>query len=296
MEKRHPDWKPAPIKEQYTLNVRLVDGGSDRPLAKREVEVHRWNAKVGGLSLDVRLRTDGNGWTSPTPRASGELEACIARLPGYRVAARCFRPLAGQNLRLHLRAWPLRATLTRYVWRKGDDVNRIAELCGQPVEALLKVNGLAATGFKAGLRVVLPCWAASIRPEGRETWDSVAASFGYGNARGLAKALGMKSLDAAEEVVLPDWNLFYAREGDRLTDLDAMFGLAKGSVRTVGRVHHPDPDRPYVGETVAVPLPEFTIKVIGERPARSPQPAASKAPVRGTTAARKGRTRSRPRR
>jgi len=259
MEKRHPDWKPDPVVARYTLVVRLVDASIDRPLGKREVEVHRWNAKAGTLVPDARLRTDGNGWTRATQRASGELEACVARLPGYHAAARCFRPLAGQTLRLHLRAWPLPGSMTPYVWRKGDELKAIAALCGHPAETLQALNQLGPRGFNAGMRVILPCWGASYRLDAGETWDDVAARFGYRNAKGLAKALGAKNLDAAEEAVLPDWNFFYAREGDRLSGVEAMFGLRKGSVRTVGRVHHPDPDRPYAGETLAVPVAGFAI-------------------------------------
>jgi hypothetical protein len=54
-----------------------------------------------------------------------------------------------------------------------------------------------------------------------------------------------------------------AREGDRLSAIDAMFGLPKGSARTVGRGHHPDPDRPYAGEAVAVPVPGFAKQLVG---------------------------------
>ncbi|MEO5881093.1 MAG: hypothetical protein ABIQ06_01645 [Caldimonas sp.] len=262
MEKRHPDWKPVPEKEAYTLSVQVVDGGTNRPLGKREVQVLRWNARAASLQPDVRLRTDGSGWTRPTQRASDELEACVVTLPGYRVAARCFRPLAGQKLRLHLRAWPLPAAMTPYRWRKGDDLKRIAELCGHPPETLLALNQLeSARGFKTGLRVILPCWAASYRLETWDTWEAVAASFGYKNAKGLAKALGVRSLAAMTEATLPDWSFFVAREGDRLTAIDAMFGLPKGSARIVGRVHHPDPDRPFAGETLAIPTPRFAERI-----------------------------------
>jgi hypothetical protein len=148
--------------------------------------------------------------------------------------------------------------MTTYRWRKGDDLARIAELCGHPPEALLTLNQLeSARQLKTGLRVILPCWAASLRLEPWDTWDAVAAGFGYRNAKALAKTLGVKTLDALVEAVLPDWTFFYAREGDRLSAIDTMFGLPKGSVRIVGRVHHPDPDRPYAGETLAVPSPAF---------------------------------------
>jgi len=214
---------------------------------------------------DVRLRTNGHGWTRPAQRASGELEGCAAKLPGYHVAARCFGPLAGQNLRLHLIGWPLPGSMTPYVWKKGDGLKAMADLCGHSPESLQALNQLGPRGFKAGTRVILPCWAASCRLQAGETWDDVAARFGYRNTKGLTKALGLQSLGAVEEVVLPDWHFFYARHGDRLSALDAQFGLSKGSVRTVGRTHHPDPDRAYAGETLAVPVTGF---VIGGAPKR----------------------------
>ena len=268
MEKRHPDWKPQPPKEIYTLTVRLSDGGSGSPLVKRAVDVLRWDAQAGSLRPSTSLRTDGNGWTKPSQRVSGELEACVVKLPGYRVAARCFRPLAGQNLRLHLRAWPLPSAMAPYLWHKGDQLEAIALLCGHPAKTLLALNHLDdAAGFKAGLRVILPCWGASYHLDAWDSWDGVAAGFGYKNAKGLAKVLGLKGLDTMSELTLPDWSLFYAREGDRLSAIDTMFGLPKGSVRAVGRVHHPDADRPYAGETLAVPTPAFA-KQLGVARAR----------------------------
>lgn len=256
MEKRHPDWKPAPVKEVYRLQVRLTEGGSGQPLVRREVQCLRWDAKTGNLQPDVLLRTDAHGWTKPQQRTSGELQACVARLPGHRVAARCFRPLAGQNVRLHLRAWPLTEALVPYRWRKGDELPALALLCGHPVEALLAANQLdVAAGLKSGQRVILPCWRATYHLEPWDDWDHVAAAFGYRDARGLARSLGLKSMDSLDVVVLPGWNYFFARAGDTLDAIDRMFGLPKGSTRTVGRVHHPDANRPYAGETLAVPTP-----------------------------------------
>ena len=159
-------------------------------------------------------------------------------------------------MRLHLRAWPLPSALTPYRWRKGDQLEAIAQFCGHPAKTLLAVNQLEdAAGLKAGMRVILPSWGASYGLEAWDRWDDIAAAFGYGNAKGLAKALGVKDLGAVQNVVLPDWSFFVARESDSLVAIDAMFGLPKGSARIVGRVHHPDADRPYAGETIAVPVP-----------------------------------------
>ncbi len=49
MEKRHPDWKPDPAGETYTLSAQVVDGKSNRPIAKAEVDVVHWRDEIGGF-------------------------------------------------------------------------------------------------------------------------------------------------------------------------------------------------------------------------------------------------------
>ncbi len=258
MEKRHPDWKPSPVEEIYTLSVQVVDGMTNRPLPKIEIDVWHWHEESGGFRQEAQLFTDRYGCTRPQKRPSGDLEAVVARAPGYHVTARCQRPLAGQKVRLHLRAWPLQKSLMPYLWRKADTITAIVQLCGQSEAALLDVNHLHdASEFKPGMRVILPCWAATYRLESWDTVDSVAEAFGYKNAKGLAKAMGLKEYRNVEEARLPDWHFLYAREQDSLGVIDTMFKLPKGSARTVGRVFHPEPSRPYAGETIAVPALAF---------------------------------------
>jgi len=258
MEKRHPEWKPVPPREVYTLSVQVVDGKTNRPIPKAEVDVWHWLDKTGGFRLETQLFTDRHGCTRRLERPSGDLEAYVARVPAHRVTARCLRPLAGQKVRLLFRAWPLVKSLRPYLWRKDDTLEAIARFCGHSDAALLAANHVRkAVEFRPGMRVILPCWTATYRLESWDTLDGVAAAFGYKNAKGLAKALGVKEFRNVEEVLLPDWHFFYAGEKDTLAAIDRMFRLPRGSSRTVGRVYNPDPNKPYAGETIAVPAPGF---------------------------------------
>ena len=258
MEKRHPDWKPVPEPKIYTLSAQVVDGKTNLSIVKAQLDVWHWYEASRAFRREARLFTDRYGCTRPVDRPSDKLEACIVQLPGYRVMPRCQRPLAGQKLRLLFRAWTLSKSLVPYLWGKRDTAESMAQLCGHSVTALLEANHLKKSSeFKTGMRVILPCWTAAYRLEGRDTLDGVAAAFGYRNAKGLARALGLKKLDNVEEVRLPDWHFFYAREQDTLSGIDLMFRLPKGSSRTVDRAFHPDPDKPFAGETIAIPTPAF---------------------------------------
>lgn len=266
MEKRHPDWKPAQPREIYTLSAQVVDGMTNRPLPKIEVDVWHWYEEAGGFRQEARLYTDRYGCIRAQKRPSGDLEACIARVPGYRVTGHCQRPLAGQKVRLLFRAWPLVRSLFPYLWRKEDTVESLAQLCGHSEATLLEVNHLSKTAeFKPGMRVILPCWIATYRLESWDTMDGVAKAFGYKDVKGLAKALGINELRNVEEVRLPDWHFFYAREQDSLSGIDKMFKLPKGSARAVGRLFHPDPDKSYAGETIAVPAFGFSRTLLRKR-------------------------------
>jgi hypothetical protein len=271
MEKRHPRWKPTQEKERYNLWIRVVDGATLKPLPEMMVDILHWNAEektpygTGGFFLDKRLYTDGHGCITVEDRPSGELEAYVVRKPGFRAVVRCLRPLAGQNVRLHMRVWPLKNDSVRLVWKGSDTLDVIAQRMGHSVEEILKLNRFRGTiGPKPGMRINLPCYLAAYQLEPWDTLDWVGQTFGYGDAKGLAAVNGYRDvseLDGGTEIKLPDWHFFYAHENDTLENFDAMFGLPKGSSITVGRVFHPDARLPYAGETVAVPTALFAEKM-----------------------------------
>ena len=113
LEKRHPDWSPPKKEEDYSLWIRVIDGATLQPLPKVMVDIMHWDPTAstpygaGGFRHDDRTYSDERGCVQIPKRPSGELEAYVVRQPGSRSVVRCLRPLAGQNVRLHMRVWPM---------------------------------------------------------------------------------------------------------------------------------------------------------------------------------------------
>lgn len=263
LEKRHPDYKWLPRKELYDLWIRVIDGHTLQPLPECRVDVWHWDRRLptpygrGGFRLSTSVWTEGSGGVELPGRPSGQLEAYTVRRPGYRVVPRCLRPLAGQKVRLHMRAWRLERASIRYTWSRRDTLERIAALTGHDENRILSLNRLkTASDLSPGLVLNLPCWAGTYQLESWDDPDWVGAAFGYENADGLANRSGLRDLSRYHPdagLKLPDWHFFYAREGDTLDTIDKFFGLPEGSAVTVGRVYRPDRRLLFAGETVAVP-------------------------------------------
>lgn len=271
IEKRHPKWQPSVDKNIYDLWLRVIDGISLQPFPKVRVDIWHWDPKAptpygtGSFRLDGRIYTNKEGTIHISERPSGELEAFSASLPGRRAVVRCLRPLDGQKVRFHMRVWPLIKDTIQYKWQDRDTLEDMAQFTGYSAEEILKLNQVRSESeLKPGLEIVLPCYMATYRMEQWDTFDWVAKTFGYGDAKGLAEVNGLKdekSFTGGEDIILPDWHFFYAREKDILEEIDVKFNLPKGSTITVGRAYHPDSRLPYVGETIAVPTLRFTDKL-----------------------------------
>jgi hypothetical protein len=232
-------------------------------LPKTRVDVFRYDASLatpygrGGFKLDVSRYTDRYGNLKAPGRPAGEVEAYLAKAPGYRAVARCARPLPGQLVRIHIRLWPLTRDLRPYVWRKEDTVAALSQLCGCTEQEFLDVNHLGAgVRILPGSRMILPCRSAVYRLEPWDRLEWVARNFGCKNVKELARLTRLDPSvmeSGAADIRLPGWHFVYAREGDTLDSLDRQFGLPPGSAVTVGRCYHPWPRLPYVGEVVALP-------------------------------------------
>ena len=267
IEKRHPKWEPPEEKEVYDLWLHIIDAVSLRPIPEVKVNIWHWDPKIltrsdiGDFRLDETKWTNSDGNVQVEDRPSGELEAYTGHQKGYRIDPSCKRPLAGEKVRIHIRAWPLQEDRVKYTWRSGDDIKSIAELSGHSIYQILRINKINdPSNLKPGRTIILPCYTASYRLEPWDTFDSVGKTFGYGDAQGLAEANGYKDpswLDLSYDIKLPDWHFFYARKDDVLPMIDEMFDLPEGSTITIGRVFRPNPRRPYYGEILAVPLKRF---------------------------------------
>jgi hypothetical protein len=264
LEKRHPDWRPADDKKTYNLWLKVIDGRTLRPIPEAMIDILFWDPKLptpygtGGFKLDRRIYTSGYGIIQVPHLPSGNLQALIMHHREHRAVVRCFRPLSGQNVRVHLRAWRLQDATVNYTWKSGNDVSETAELTGHTVSELLGVNGLKdPASLKPGMQILLPCYSAIYNMEQWDNLDWLGETFGYKDAQGLAEANGfkeMEQLSRAPAIRLPGWMFFFARENDTLEKIDSMFDLPRGSSITVGKVYHPDDRIPFPGETVAVPI------------------------------------------
>jgi hypothetical protein len=271
VEKRHPEWIPPEKSREYDLWVRVVDAVKRVPIPEARLNLFRWDPKMttpygqGGLNLVDQCYTNSDGVYHDKNRPSGELEAVALYLPGWRAVARCFRPLEGQHVRLYIRAWPLKPTTLPYIWRHDDSLEHIEHLTGHKARNILKDNGLSdPSDLKPGIGISLPCYSATYRMEPGDTFEWLSEAFGYESVKEVSKLNGMRDLsswDGSSDIVLPGWYFFYAPPNASLERIDEQFGLSKGSVRTVGRVHHADSRLPYEGETIAIPTVSRTITI-----------------------------------
>jgi hypothetical protein len=266
VEKRHTEWKP-PVKEKtYDLWIRVVEGNTLKPIPKSKVNILHWDPEFktaygkGGFRLDAQEYTDRNGSIHQPKRPSDELEAFTVNLPGYRITPRCIRPLAGQRVRLHMKAWRLKENQTEFVWKKEETINSLAKLTGHSANEIRKINNLDKERVGSGQKIKLLCYAASYKIEAGDNLDQIGRLFGYKDAKGLLKVNGISDVakfDYGVALNLPDWYFFYARKTDTLDGLDSLFDLPKGSSTMVGKVFHPNNKLPYLNEIIAIPNKRF---------------------------------------
>ena len=260
VEKRHPEWKPSQVKPEYDLWVRVVNGETLEPFAETPVNILHWNPGVAGRKGEFKLvkisYTDANGAIYEPHRPCGELEAVTVSLPGWHVDARCFRPLPGQPVNFHMRAWHLQKGTVPVKWKPGNTVEAIGLLTGFGPQAVFDTNRIVADKrLTAGMELSLPCFAASYRAQSNDDLSWLVKTFGYADIEELAKVNGMPEPSKlySRDIILPGWHFLYARRGDSLESIEKMFELPPGSARIVGLTHHPNPKIPYPSETIAIP-------------------------------------------
>ena len=260
LEVRHPKYEPPALeKRPYRLWVRLLDADWNKGLPEAQVETWHWDdSGPGTFNLDGQYMTDAWGEVSAGERPSGELEAVCARLPSWRVTPRVFRPLAGQPVRISLRAWQMKPAERRFTWEADLDLEALGERCGAHGGDILALNKLAGPGdLLPGLRLSLPCFEAGMKIEPGDSPGQVAERFGIKDLKALAKANGLGGLaeyDGSLDLKLPGWHFFHAAPGDTLEVFDKLFNLPPGSCVATGRVFRPRPGLLIAGEVVGVPV------------------------------------------
>ena len=230
-------------------------------LCEAPVNLMRWASDRRVFTILEQRYTAGDGGVHDPDRWCGELEAVSLALPGWRAVARCFRALPGQPMRFHMRAWKLREATRAYTWKDDDNLEAMVHRCGYSATEFLSRLGLTdANQLAKGMELRLPCWEAAYWLEAGDTLEWLAGSFGYSGVEELLHVNGYASpseLDGSEPVLLPGWRFFYALPNEPLESLDERFVLPRGSCRTVGRVHHPEPRAALPWESVAVPSAGF---------------------------------------
>jgi hypothetical protein len=259
LEVRPPNYQPGAEKQVYQLWVRVLDANWNKGLPEVQVETWHWDdTGPGKFNLDGQYMTDAWGEVAAGERPSGELEAVSARLPGWRVTPRAFRPLAGQPVRISLRAWKMKPAERRFTWEQGLDLEQMGERCGMHGQDILDLNKLAGPGdLQPGMRISLPCFEAALRIEPGDSPGQIAERFRFADPDTLAKANGlggMAEYDGSLELQLPGWHFFHAAPGDTLETFDKVFNLPASSCVAVGWAFRPQPGVLVAGEVVGVPV------------------------------------------
>jgi hypothetical protein len=263
VEKRHPKYVQPELEPVYGLWLRIIDGVARKPLPEAIVELWRWDDAirtpygVGAFVMDGQHYTNGNGVIQLDGLRANHLHWYTVRMPGWRIASRCLRPLPNQMVRLHMRAWKMTLDMFRYTWQDHDVLDDIAGLTNLEPHDILKMNNLVSSSqLSTGMTISLPCYQGTYRPENWETLDAIARRFGLKDSQVLADVNGLhdiKAYDGAADLKLPHWRFFHARNDDSLGWFDEHFGLPSNSTVPVHRVYRPRGDALLPGEVVAVP-------------------------------------------
>jgi hypothetical protein len=263
IEARHPAYVESEPVREYHLEIRVIDGLILEPLPEVRVNIWHWDAELferdpsRGFQLDDQVWTGGDGSFVQSKRPAEELEAVSAYLPGWRITPRCYRPLPGEPVRMHLRAWRMQPTKVRYAWKKRDRLEAMAFRCGLEVEEILQINGLEDPEvLNAGMTIHLPCYAGALWLDSWDTPQDIAKRFRFKDEEMLARINGLRDLgeyDSSLEMQLPGWYFFHAGINDTLETFDRIFGLPDGSCVPAGRTYRPSSGYLFIGEVVGIP-------------------------------------------
>ncbi len=263
MEVRHPDYRPPQIKPLYNAWVRLLDGLDLKPLVKQPVGIWRWYPHEHGpfgsgvFRLNEKHWTASNGGVEFLNRPAEVWEAVVPEMPGWRAAPRAYLPLAGQPLQMTQRAWKMQPARRPFTWQDSLNLDEMGERCGTDGQAILALNRLHSPGdLRGGMNIILPCFAAALRPGARETIQALAKRFRI-EEKELTEANHLHKLsdyNGSFDLLLPGWNFFHAHPSDTLPAFDKMFSLPPGSCIPVERVFRPHPGLLYAWEVVGVPI------------------------------------------
>ncbi len=257
IEKHHPEQRePEEGPPRHSLWTQVQNEEDLEPLPESILDIFMRHPEEMQFHQIEQGCTDAAGSLFLEELPAEELMAVTCRLPGWWFPARCYRPLAGERVGLEFYAARLEPGEIEYAAREDDNLENLALLTGFEPELILEHAGGHP---EPGMHIMLPCYKASYCLQEGETLEEVAAAFAYQGLEELLWMLGTESRAQLEtgRFQLPGWRFIYARQEDTLDSLEERFNLPNQAARFVGRLHHPDPRRPYLNEIVAIPTPEF---------------------------------------
>jgi len=266
--KRHPDWKPEPVGNDYGLWVRVTDGYTKGGIPEAKVSLYTWKAGVsagkGEFVPESYWFTNGMGIVEASGLPCSSKKLVLVDCKPWLPQVWRFRPIGGQKVRLNFKLWQNKRGVCRYEWKMGDTLDDVASLAGTDPKAILDMNKLhSEKDLKPGQLIDIPCFEAVYRFEDRDTLKRISELFCYDSVEKLAEANKLAKpykLYKEQAVLLPSWLFFIAPPGSLFEELDKRFKLPGGWTRPAQRRLHDNPAKAYDNEVIAVPTKEFAEK------------------------------------
>jgi hypothetical protein len=265
MIKRHPDWKPEPVPQDYDLWVRVIDGHSRYAIPEAKVSLFSWKTgdyyNKGEFVLEAYWYTDEMGIINVSGLPCSDKKLVIVEHLKWLTHTWRFRSLPGQKVKQTFKLWQSKQIKTPYEWRVQDTLKDIAKFTGSRSVTILRMNHLRnASDLKPGQMIEIPCFEATYYAEARDSLEQLVERFCYNGIQELAEANELPKpyrLSQNQELHLPGWRFFQARSDDLFEKLDEQFGLPRGWSRSAQNTLHDNPHRAYQHEVVAIPTQEF---------------------------------------
>jgi hypothetical protein len=227
--KYHPDWKPKPASEEYSLWVRAIDGQSRRAIPEAKVTLYTWqgNQEAGGFVPEASWYTNEMGIAQATHLRLADRKLVIVDRSPWLPRTWRFHPQPGQEVKQTFKLW------------KSKEAT------------IPEITVTEKALFKAVYHV-----------ENRDTLERVAAWFCYA-PKELAAANNLPAplqVYPDQELALPGWVYVQAKSAKLFVQFDKQFDVPEGWARPAQRTLHDNPKRAYETEMVAVPTREFAKK------------------------------------
>ena len=163
LTKRHPDWKPQPVPQEYDLWVRVIDGTSRSAIPKAKVNLFTWDTETnlgkGGFVLEASWYTDEMGIVDVSGLPCSDKKLVTIESEPWQPRTWRFRPLPGQSVRRTFKLWKSKQIKSSYKWRARDTLKSIAALSGAPQTTILRMNRLRSVRKIIPFRAIkIPCF------------------------------------------------------------------------------------------------------------------------------------------